>query len=100
MPVDRASRSPQPSTGCCRKSLLNTATAPHMVSAKPTQKSPLVRSLKISQAASATQSGEVFPSRVALAADVNFNEVFQVKWSNADASPARTGNIRIQPCKL
>ena len=68
-----------------------------MVRARPSQKSPLVRSLKTSQAASATHSGEVFPSSVALAAEVNFNEVFQVKWSRADASPARTGRTRIQP---
>src|SRR5258706_4128670 len=66
--------------------------APNNARTSPSQKVPRSFSRKINRAASATQSGDVLPSSVALAAVVNFKDEFHSAKSHAVNSPATSGN--------
>src|SRR6266540_3858127 len=85
--------SPIPKRGCRIKSVPIISAAPSKANASPRQKPPDNFRLRMSQVPNATQSGDVFPSSVALDAVVNEREAVHNPRSQAVNTPASRGTI-------
>src|SRR4026207_346321 len=93
MPVQTAIASPTPKRGWKMKSVPIMSAAPSSVIANPRQKAVASFFFRISQVPSATQSGAVFPKRVAFEAVVYESEAVHSPRSQAVNTPASKGKI-------